>query len=118
MTANDTQRNSAYDHDDKASYDGRFAGIIMCIISVIMAIVLIPAMGAIVDAHANADTETVVSTDVQTEDVLVSESGLNTNVFEKFLSHVGIAQFVDRYGNFVMDDAEPVVQDIVTFEQK
>ena len=122
MTANDIQRNSTYDHDDKASYDGRFAGIIMCIISVIMAIVLIPAMGAIVDSHANADTaitgseKETVTVNVQAEEVLVSESAANTAVFEKLLSRVGIAQFVDRYGNFVLDDAEPGLQDNVTFE--
>ena len=114
MTANDVKRSSVYDQEDKASYDGRSAGIMMCIISVIMAIILIPAMGAIVDAHENADKATVsYETEIENGvDVMAGEG-----ISEKNTTHIGFAKFVENYKNIAMNNAEFVAQDTVTFDQ-
>ena len=121
MTANDTKINNTYDHEDKASYDGRLAGIIMCIISVIMAIILIPAMGAIVDAHENEDTVTISS---ETEavsrstDSFISDSTAEFKMFEKLLNSIGVAKFVETYDTLNTDNIEFTAQDTVSFEQE
>lgn len=114
MTANEAKRSSVYDNEDKASYDGRIAGIMMCIISVIMAIVLIPAMGAIVDAHENADKVTVsYETEIENAvDVMAGEGISDNNT-----THIGFAKFVENYKNIAMNNAEFVAQDTVTFDQ-